>query len=93
MECDNVSAFGGIDAFNSNVDKEAALNLTNIFLECVVAPSFDKEALEILKVKKNLRVLKLSKNMLAQKNQTSSKSIMGGLLIQDSDDNLSLIHI
>ncbi len=37
--------------------------------------------------KKNLRVLKLSKNMLSQKNQTSSKSIMGGLLIQDSDDN------
>ena len=87
LKCDSVSAFGGIVAFNSNVDKETALNLTNIFLECVVAPSFDKEALEILKVKKNLRVLKLSKNMLGQKNQTSSKSIMGGLLIQDSDDN------
>ncbi len=87
LECDSVSAFGGIVAFNSNVDKETALNLTNIFLECVVAPSFDKEALEILKVKKNLRVLRLSKNMLAQKKQTSSKSIMGGLLIQDSDDN------
>ncbi len=87
LECDSVSAFGGIVAFNSNVDKETALNLTNIFLECVVAPSFDKEALEILKIKKNLRVLRLSKNMLAQKKQTSSKSIMGGLLIQDSDDN------
>ncbi len=87
LECDSVSAFGGIVAFNSNLDKEAALNLTNIFLECVVAPSFDKEALEVLKIKKNLRVLKLSKNMLPQKNQTSSKSIMGGLLIQDSDDN------
>ena len=87
MECDSVSAFGGIVAFNSNVDKETALNLTNIFLECVVAPSFDKEALEILKIKKNLRVLKLSKNMLIPTNQTSSKSIMGGLLIQDTDDN------
>ena len=87
LECDSVSAFGGIVAFNSNVDKETALNLTNIFLEGVVAPSFDKEALEILKIKKNLRVLKLSKNMLLHTNQTSSKSIMGGLLIQDTDDN------
>ena len=87
LKCDSVSAFGGIVAFNSNVDKETAKNLKNIFLECIVAPSFDKEALKILKIKKNLRVLKLTKNMLPQNNQTSSKSIMGGLLIQDTDDN------
>ena len=87
LECDSVSAFGGIVAFNSNVDKELALNLKNIFLECVVAPSFDEDALEVLKIKKNLRILKLSKNMLLQKNQTSSKSIMGGVLIQDRDES------
>ncbi len=87
LECDSVSAFGGIVAFNSNVDSKTATNLKNIFLECVVAPSFDEEALEILKIKKNLRILKLSKNILPKKNQTSTKSIMGGLLVQDTDNS------
>ena len=53
----------------------------------MVAPSFDSEALEILKVKKNLRILKLSKDQLPKKNQTSTKSIMGGLLVQDCDNS------
>ena len=85
LNCDSVSAFGGIVAFNTNVDEEAALILKDIFLECVVAPSFDKEALEIFKTKKNLRVLRLPKGILPQGKQTSSKSIMGGILIQDCD--------
>ena len=85
LKCDSVSAFGGIVAFNSHVDKETAIHLNNIFLECIVAPSFDEEALEILKNKKNLRILKLSKDMIPKNNQSTSKSIMGGLLIQDSD--------
>ncbi len=87
LECDSVSAFGGIVAFNSNVDTETAISLKDIFLECIVAPSFDAEALEILKVKKNLRILKLSKDQLPKKNQTSTKSIMGGLLVQDTNDS------
>ena len=87
LECDSVSAFGGIVAFNSNVDSKTAINLKDIFLECVVAPSFEEEALEILKIKKNLRILKLSKDILPKKNQTSTKSIMGGLLVQDIDDS------
>ena len=87
LECDSVSAFGGIVAFNSNVDSETAIKLKDIFLECVVAPSFDEEALEILKIKKNLRILKLSKDILPKKNQTATKSIMGGLLVQETDDS------
>ena len=86
LKCDSLSAFGGIVAFNTNIDKETALILKEIFLECVVAPSFDREALEIFKNKKNLRVLRLPKRMLSQGKQTSSKSIMGGLLIQDCDE-------
>ncbi len=86
LECDPVSAFGGIVAFNSNVDSKTAIKLKDIFLECVVAPSFDEEALEILKIKKNLRILKLSKDALPKKNQNSHKSIMGGLLVQENDD-------
>jgi len=87
LKCDSVSAFGGIVVFNSNVDRETAVNLKDIFLECVVAPSFDAEALEILEIKKNLRILKLSKDQLPKKSQTSTKSIMGGLLVQDTDDS------
>ncbi len=87
LECDSVSAFGGIVAFNSNVDSETAIHLKDIFLECVVAPSFDEEALEILKVKKNLRILKFSKDQLPKNKQNSTKSIMGGLLVQDTDDS------
>ena len=87
LECDSVSAFGGIVAFNSNVDSETAIQLKEIFLECVVAPSFDEEALEILKIKKNLRILKLTKDKISKINQISTKSIMGGLLVQDSDNN------
>ena len=87
LECDSVSAFGGIVAFNSNVDSKTAINLKDIFLECVVAPSFDEDALEILKIKKNLRILKLSKDALPKKNQNSNKSIMGGLLVQENDDS------
>jgi len=87
LECDSTSAFGGIVAFNSNVDSETAISLKDIFLECVIAPSFDAEAIEILKVKKNLRILNLSKDQLPKKNQTSTKSIMGGLLVQDTDDS------
>ncbi len=86
LECDSVSAFGGIVAFNSNVDSKTANKLKDIFLECVVAPSFDEEALEILRNKKNLRILRISKDKIPKKNQTSTKSIMGGLLVQDADN-------
>jgi phosphoribosylaminoimidazolecarboxamide formyltransferase/IMP cyclohydrolase len=86
LKCDSVSAFGGIVAFNSNVNSETATHLKDIFLECVVAPSFDAEALEILKAKKNLRILKFSNDQLPKKNQTSTKSIMGGLRVQNTDD-------
>ena len=51
----------------------------------MVAPSFDEEALEILKIKKNLRILRLSKDKLPKKNQNSTKSIMGGILVQETD--------
>ncbi len=86
LDCDKTSAFGGIVALNKNVDQETAELLSNIFIECVVAPSFSQEALEILKKKKNLRLLELNKDMFDFNHQTSSKSIMGGLLVQDNDN-------
>jgi len=86
LDCDSTSAFGGIVAFNNNVDLATAELLSNIFLECVVAPSFDKEALEILKNKKNLRLLQLKKENIKIDNKVTFKSILGGILKQDNDN-------
>jgi phosphoribosylaminoimidazolecarboxamide formyltransferase/IMP cyclohydrolase len=55
--CDPVSAFGGIVALNRAVDHEASLELSSLFLECVIAPSYDDAARAGLAVKKNLRLL------------------------------------
>ncbi len=86
LKCDSISAFGGIVAFNKSVDSETAKLLSNIFLECVVAPSFSQEALDILSNKKNLRLLELNKSLIKSNFKGSCKSIMGGLLIQDFDN-------
>lgn len=82
-ECDNISIFGGIVAINKKVDKETAKELVKIFLEIVAAPEFDEEALEILKSKKNLRVLKFN-NKPANKNFLVS--VDGGILMQQEDN-------
>ena len=88
LDCDSTSAFGGIVAFNNNVDIATAELLSNIFLECVVAPSFDKEALKILNIKKNLRLLELNKENIKIDNKTTFKSILGGILEQDNDNEI-----
>ncbi len=88
LDCDSTSAFGGIVAFNNNVDLAAAELLSNIFLECVVAPSFDKDALNILHNKKNLRLLQLNKENIKRNNESTFKSILGGILEQDIDNEV-----
>ena len=85
LDCDSTSAFGGIVAFNNNVDLAAAELLSNIFLECVLAPSFDKDALDILHNKKNLRLLQLNKENIKTDKESTFKSILGGILEQDID--------
>ncbi len=92
LSCDPISAFGGIVALNNIVDVDTAKQLSNIFLECVVAPSFSQEALDILKNKKNLRLLELDIKNINYKNQSSYKSILGGLLIQDTDHSEDNSH-
>ena len=84
-ECDNTSIFGGIVAFNRKVDKKTAEELVKIFLEIVAAPDFDEDALEVLKTKKNLRVIKCS--VTPQSKQELVK-VDGGILVQSSDDKL-----
>lgn len=60
LDCDPLSAFGGIVAFTKKVDLEIAKNLTAMFLEVVIAPEFTDDAVNELKKKKNLRVIKLN---------------------------------
>ena len=86
LDADRVSAFGGIVAINGPVEAAAARELTTLFLECVVAPSFSPEAREILAAKANLRLLELSPEAIAAAGPDHVRSILGGLLVQDLDD-------
>ncbi len=83
-KCDQLSAFGGIVALNRKLDLKAAKVIAKSgFLECIIAPGFDKEALEIFKDKKNLRLLEAYD--LRPVEETDFKRVAGGLLIQDKD--------
>ena len=85
LKADPLSVFGGLLAFNQTVDEECAKQLTDIFLEGLIAPDFSKSALNILKSKKNLRVLKWSEMLSHNSTQNSFREITGGLLIQNKD--------
>ena len=86
FECDPVSIFGGIVAMNYKVDAATAEELGKTFLEIVMAVDFEEKALEILRQKKNLRIIKI-KNPVSDR-QTWVK-IDGGLLVQDCDNQFS----
>lgn len=84
-ESDSVSIFGGIVAFNREVDEKTAEEINKIFLEIVIAPDFSEKALEILKSKKNIRLLKVNNIGNNKNNSYDIKKVAGGLLIQESD--------
>ena len=86
LDADRVSAFGGIVAINGPVEAAAARELTSLFLECVVAPGFTPEAREILSAKSNLRLLELAPQAIEAAGPDHVRSILGGLLVQDLDD-------
>ena len=86
LDADRVSAFGGIVAINGSVEAAAARELTSLFLECVVAPGFTPEAREILSAKSNLRLLELAPQAIEAAGPDHVRSILGGLLVQDLDD-------
>ncbi len=83
-EADTVSIFGGIVATNQEVTLEAAELMKPIFLEIIMAPSFTPEALELLRTKKNLRLLEVDMSSAAMRPQ-QYVSVNGGLLVQDLD--------
>ena len=83
-DADNQSIFGGIIALNSTVTKDLAETLHSIFLEVVIAPKFDKEALDILTQKKNIRLLEI--DMTIDNREEEFVSVSGGYLVQDKDN-------
>jgi phosphoribosylaminoimidazolecarboxamide formyltransferase/IMP cyclohydrolase len=85
-DCDPVSAFGGVIGFNRPVDKETAEEMSKIFLEVIIAPGYTPEALEILKSKKDLRILQCPPlNAAYLQSGFDLKKVVGGLLIQNRD--------
>ena len=80
VSCDPISYFGGIVAFNKKIDSKVAKKLIEPFLECIICPEIDNEALSILKMKKNLRIIIY--NSKVNFNDKSVKSVMGGFLSQ-----------
>jgi len=81
LACDPVSAFGSVIAFSIPVDVAAAEAISSLFVECIVAPSFADEAVEILGRKKNLRVL--AGRATWPVGGMDFKRVRGGLLVQD----------
>ncbi len=85
-DCDLVSAFGGIVGFNREVDQETAKEMLPIFLEAIIAPGFDSGALEILKAKKDLRILQTPPlSSFSLQEGFDFRKVVGGLLVQDRD--------
>ncbi|XUU61480.1 bifunctional phosphoribosylaminoimidazolecarboxamide formyltransferase/IMP cyclohydrolase [Erythrobacter sp. HA6-11] len=86
LQCDSVSAFGGIVAVNQELDGATAEAIAAIFTEVVVAPSISAEAREIFAKKKNLRLLECGKLPDPRRGGLAVKPITGGLLVQTRDN-------
>ena len=85
FECDPVSAFGGVVAFNRPLDGRTAGELAKLFVECVVAPSYDPAAREALAGKKNLRLMQMP--AVDDLPPFELKQISGGMLVQQPDQH------
>jgi phosphoribosylaminoimidazolecarboxamide formyltransferase/IMP cyclohydrolase len=81
LECDPVSAFGGVIGVNRPVDAAAAAEMSKLFLEVIASPAFDSAAKEIFASKKNLRLVEVP----ASRQNWVLKNISGGMLVQDAD--------
>ncbi|MDR2481011.1 MAG: bifunctional phosphoribosylaminoimidazolecarboxamide formyltransferase/IMP cyclohydrolase [Spirochaetaceae bacterium] len=84
-KCDPLSIFGGIVAFNVPVTTDTAQAMAELFLEIVVAPDYEKDALAILRKKKNLRIIQIKR---PPEEPLETVSIDGGLLVQHTNRRL-----
>ena len=89
LKADPLSIFGGIVALNRPLDKVSAKQLASLFLEGLIAPDFSSSALNVLKDKKNLRVLKWPEMLSISLSSNSIHEIMGGFLVQARDRTVS----
>ncbi|MDR0800147.1 MAG: bifunctional phosphoribosylaminoimidazolecarboxamide formyltransferase/IMP cyclohydrolase [Endomicrobium sp.] len=88
LACDPVSAFGGIIAFNKLVEKDTAAEISKLFVECVIAPGYSEDALDILTQKKNIRLLIQEIPYKEEKNSIEYRIMSHGMLAQDRDNQL-----
>ena len=84
-EADPVSIFGGIVVSNRKIDKNIAQEMNKTFLEIIIAPAYDKDALEVLKEKKNLRILELDHINYVNPSALDMKKVGGGMIVQNKD--------
>ncbi|MBT7272608.1 MAG: bifunctional phosphoribosylaminoimidazolecarboxamide formyltransferase/IMP cyclohydrolase [Nitrospina sp.] len=85
-ETDPISAFGGVIGFNRKVDADTAEEILKNFVEAVIAPDYDEEALKLFSGKKNIRVMKmLEETSIGRGRVFDLKRVGGGLLVQDKD--------
>ena len=88
LRCDPVSAFGGVVAVNRTLDAEAAEAITERFTEVIIAPSATNEAIDVVKAKKNLRLLLAGKVPDPRQAGVTFRSVAGGLLVQSRDNTI-----
>jgi phosphoribosylaminoimidazolecarboxamide formyltransferase/IMP cyclohydrolase len=81
LECDPVSAFGGVIGVNRTIDADTATEMAKLFLEVIAAPKFDDAAREIFAAKKNLRLVEVT----PMEQKWVLKNVSGGVLLQDND--------
>ena len=84
LNADSLSAFGGIVSFNRTCTKDVAEAILSVFVEIVLAPEFEPEALEVFKKKKSLRILEVGQ-FGKPKPKLEFRNVDGGLLVQDTD--------
>ncbi len=88
-KADPISIFGGIVAANKTIDEQTAIEINKIFIEIVIAPDYDDDALEILKQKKNIRILKVDNILRKQSaSKIDIKKVNGGILVQELNNKL-----
>jgi phosphoribosylaminoimidazolecarboxamide formyltransferase/IMP cyclohydrolase len=85
LECDPVSAFGGVIAINRVLDAATAEEMAKLFVECIVAPGYEPAATEAFAGKKNLRLLQISDS--EDRGRLELKCISGGVLVQEPDSH------
>ena len=87
FNADSLSAFGGVIAMNKQCDELVAEEISKVFVEIVLAPSFTKEALEIFSTKKNLRVLEVG-NIKPREKLLEVRNVVGGIIVQETDTSV-----